>query len=53
MLGHQLENNLRRALLRRFPFSLIYSVEANTIVIVAVAASESTESSEDTHEKGP
>ena len=37
MLGRQLENNLRRALLRRFPFSLIYAVEANAIVIVAVS----------------
>lgn len=37
MLGQQLDNDLRRALLRRFPFSLIYAVEANAILIVAVA----------------
>jgi hypothetical protein len=28
---------LRRALLRRFPFSLIYAVETTAVVIVAVA----------------
>jgi hypothetical protein len=35
LLGQQLDNNLRRALLRRFPFSLIYAVETNAVVIVA------------------
>jgi plasmid stabilization system protein ParE len=37
MLGQKLENDLRRALLRRFPFNLIYAVETNAIIIVAVA----------------
>jgi plasmid stabilization system protein ParE len=36
-LGHGVDRNLRRMLLRRFPFSLIYSVEADAILIVAVA----------------
>ena len=36
-LGHEVDQNLRRILLHRFPFSLIYSVEANAILIVAVA----------------
>lgn len=37
LFGQQLDNNLRRALLRRFPFSLIYAVETTAVVIVAVA----------------
>ncbi len=36
-LGHGIDRNLRRMLLPRFPFSLIYSVEADAILIVAVA----------------
>ncbi len=35
--GELIDSNLRRALLHRFPFSLIYTIEANNIVIVAVA----------------
>lgn len=38
-LGHEVDLNLRRMLLHRFPFSLIYSVEADAILIVAVAHS--------------
>ena len=36
-LGHPVGRELRRALLHRFPFSLIYSVEVDAILIVAVA----------------
>jgi plasmid stabilization system protein ParE len=36
-LGHEVGGGLRRMLLHRFPFSLIYSVEADAILIVAVA----------------
>lgn len=36
-LGHSVGRGLRRMLLHRFPFSLIYSVEPETILIVAVA----------------
>ena len=36
-LGQPVGHGLRRALLHRFPFSLIYSVEVATLVIVAVA----------------
>ena len=36
-LGQRVEKDLRRALLRRFPFSLIYAIESDAIVIVAVA----------------
>ncbi len=36
-LGHEVDRNLRRMLLQRFPFSLVYSLEANAILIVAVA----------------
>lgn len=36
-LGHAVGRGLRRMLLHRFPFSLIYSVEADAILIVAVA----------------
>lgn len=36
-LGPVVGGKFRRALLRRFPFSLIYSVESDGILIVAVA----------------
>ena len=36
-LGQAVGGGFRRALLRRFPFSLIYSEEPNVILIVAVA----------------
>jgi plasmid stabilization system protein ParE len=36
-LGQAVDQGLRRVVLHRFPFSLIYSVETDTIVIVAVA----------------
>ena len=36
-LGQQVGRNLRRALLRRFPFSLFYSEEPDGILVVAVA----------------
>ena len=36
-LGQSVGRGLRRALLHRFPFSLIYSLEVDTVVIVAVA----------------
>jgi toxin ParE1/3/4 len=36
-IGQSLDPQLRQAMLHRFPFSLIYAVEAETIVIVAVA----------------
>lgn len=36
-LGHAIPHGLRRTLLHRFPFSLIYSVEPDAILIVAVA----------------
>ena len=36
-LGHRIDRNLRRMLLHRFPFSLIYSVNLDEILIVAVA----------------
>ena len=35
--GELIDSSLRRTQLRRFPFSLIYMVEENFIVIVAVA----------------
>lgn len=35
--GELLDSDLRRALLHRFPFSLIYGIEADGLVIVAVA----------------
>lgn len=35
--GAPYEENTRRSLLRRFPFSLIYEVHPNEIVVVAVA----------------
>lgn len=36
-LGRKVAGGLRRMLLHRFPFSLIYSVEADAILIIAVA----------------
>jgi toxin ParE1/3/4 len=36
-LGQLVGRGLRRALLHRFPFSLIYSIEVDLILIVAVA----------------
>ncbi len=36
-LGQRVGRGFRRALLHRFPFSLIYSLELDTIVIVAVS----------------
>jgi plasmid stabilization system protein ParE len=36
-LGEPVGQGLRRALLHRFPFSLIYSVEVDMVLIVAVA----------------
>lgn len=37
LLGVEVRGKLRRVLLHRFPFSIMYSVEADAIVIVAVA----------------
>ncbi len=37
LIGQQIDNNLRRFLLHRFPFSLIYSSELSGILIIAVA----------------
>jgi len=36
-LGQEVDRSLRRILLHRFPFSLIYSVEVDAILVVAVA----------------
>lgn len=36
-LGAEIETGLRRLLLHRFPFSLIYAVEPEEILIVSVA----------------
>lgn len=36
-LGQAVGRGLRRALLRRFPFSLIYSEESDQILVIAVA----------------
>ena len=36
-IGQEVGRGLRRMLLHRFPFSLIYAVEADAILIVAVA----------------
>jgi plasmid stabilization system protein ParE len=35
--GELIDSSLRRALLHRFPFSLIYAVERESIVVIAVA----------------
>ena len=37
LLGVELEHPFRRAVLHRFPFSLIYTVEKNKLWIVSVA----------------
>ena len=37
LAGEAITSELRRTLLHRFPFSLIYAVEENVIVIIAVA----------------
>jgi len=37
LLGVELEVPFRRAVLHRFPFSLIYTAEANTLWFIAVA----------------
>jgi len=37
LLGESITSDLRRTLLHRFPFSLIYAIEENVIVIIAVA----------------
>jgi len=34
--GEPIDSDLRRTLLNRFPFSLIYAIEPDSIVIVAV-----------------
>ena len=36
-LGARVDPHLRRALLHRFPFSLIYAVEVDAILIVSIA----------------
>jgi len=36
-LGHRFSKRLRRILVRRFPYGLVYRVEPDTIFIVAVA----------------
>ena len=36
-IGPRVDTNLRRALLYRFPFSIIYSVETDAILIVSIA----------------
>jgi|SRR5215213_10974957 len=36
-VGELIDSSIRRTLLHRFPFSLIYALEQNAIVIVAVA----------------
>ena len=35
--GEAITSNFRQTLLHRFPFSLIYTIEANVIVVIAVA----------------
>ena len=35
--GMQIEPDIRRLLLNRFPYSLIYGIEESTIVVIAVA----------------
>ncbi len=37
LIGQQIDNHLRRFLLHRFPFSLIYSSELSGVLIIAVA----------------
>jgi plasmid stabilization system protein ParE len=36
-LGEEIDEGFRRMLAHRFPFTVIYAVEANEIVVVAVA----------------
>jgi len=36
-LGHPLVKDLRRGLLTRFPYSIIYSIESEFILVIAVA----------------
>jgi toxin ParE2 len=36
--GMQIEPDIRRFLLSRFPYSLIYGIEESTIVVIAVAS---------------
>jgi hypothetical protein len=31
------ENEIRRCLIKRFPYSILYGIDADTIVIIAVA----------------
>ena len=38
--GELVESDLRRTLLHRFPFSIIYALEENVIVVVAIAHHE-------------
>ena len=35
--GEAITSNLRRALLHRFPFSIIYCIEENVVIIIAIA----------------
>lgn len=37
LMGQKLDESLRRFLLRRFPYALIYSAEPDTLLVVAVA----------------
>jgi len=37
LLGQPVDDDLRRAILHRFPFSIIYAVDSDTILIIAVA----------------
>ena len=37
LLGEQVAYGFRRTLTRRFPFTIIYLVESNEVVVVAVA----------------
>lgn len=37
LIGQAIDNHLRRLLLRRFPFSLIYSSEPSGVLVIAVA----------------
>jgi plasmid stabilization system protein ParE len=36
-IGHRFSRRLRRVLVRRFPYGLLYRIEANAVRIVAVA----------------
>ena len=37
LLAAEIEPDIRRFLLHRFPYSLIYGIEAGTVVVIAVA----------------